>query len=75
MILIILFFRNQKGGENEKWGRLTSHADGVLVLCFYDAEFVSSCKCVTNSIPCFFSGKKVHFGMSPFEMQKGIYSK
>ncbi|MCP9265388.1 BMA-TAG-77 [Dirofilaria immitis] len=28
-----------KGGENEKWGRLTSHADGVLVLCFYNAEF------------------------------------
>ncbi|EFO23649.2 hypothetical protein LOAG_04833 [Loa loa] len=34
-----VFLRNQKGGENEKWGRLTSHADGVLVLCFYDAEF------------------------------------
>ncbi|KAM3725129.1 FYVE, RhoGEF and PH domain-containing protein [Dirofilaria immitis] len=34
-----VFLRNQKGGENEKWGRLTSHADGVLVLCFYNAEF------------------------------------
>ncbi|VDN02295.1 unnamed protein product [Thelazia callipaeda] len=34
-----VFLRNQKGNECEKWGRLTSHIDDILVLSFYDAEF------------------------------------
>lgn len=45
---MLTFFRNQKGGESEKWGRLISHAGDVLVLCFYDAEFVSSSKRFVN---------------------------
>ncbi|VDK44530.1 unnamed protein product [Anisakis simplex] len=34
-----VFVRNKRFGETQKWGRLFQHADGAMVLCFYNAEF------------------------------------